>query len=420
VAAATLTLMLAPTSAAYQDLGALLANQAGVAQRWHDHLLASPFGTIHAATFSFPSPIGTTVPHPPVYALANFDPLDMTKPIATEPLGDGSAPLQFPKVNRRAKHDSYLARQREPMPPLPAVLNIALPAPDESDLALRPSFENGRFDPYTQYEFPEPIDQPQAEAQAEAQAPDAASGKSQKDSSRLFFGARPLAPSGGLEPWAPGEAPVVAALGRDPDLKQSALASRPTDEKPGESVIVKGEVTGEDARQRSPAERLKLSGKSREKWEKCLANAVYFEARGEPVRGQIAVAQVVMNRVFSPFYPKTVCGVVYQNAHRHNACQFTFACDGIPDIVTEPDAWIRATRIARDMLDGKLWMPEVGKSTHYHAYWVHPSWTGEMKRLYKLGVHSFYRPRAWGDGSAEPHWGDPKTTAEEAQALQKM
>ena len=96
--------MLAPTSAAYQDLSALLANQAGVAQRWHDHLLASPFGTIHAATFSFPSPIGTTVPHPPVYALANFDPLDMTKPIATEPLGDGSAPLQFPKVNRRAKH----------------------------------------------------------------------------------------------------------------------------------------------------------------------------------------------------------------------------------------------------------------------------------------------------------------------------
>jgi spore germination cell wall hydrolase CwlJ-like protein len=413
VIAATLAVTLAPTSAAYQDLGALLANQPGVAQRWHDHLIASPFGTIHAATFSFPSPVGTTVPHPPVYALANFDPLDVTKPIATEPLGDGSAPLQFPTVNRRAKRDSHLARQREPMPPLPPVLNIPLPSPDESDLALRPGFENGRFDPYTQYEFPEPLDQPGASGQA-------AESKPEKDSSRVFFGARPLAPSGGLEPWAPGEAPVVAALSGDPDLKQSALAPRLADEKPGESVAVKGEVTGEDARPKSPAERLKLTGKAREKSEKCLANAVYFEARGEPIRGQIAVAQVVMNRVFSPFYPKTVCDVVYQNAHRHNACQFTFACDGIPDIVTEPDAWIRATRIARDMLDGKLWMPEVGKSTHYHAYWVHPSWTGEMKRMYKLGVHTFYRPRAWGDGSDEPHWGDPKTTAEEAQALQKM
>ena len=66
----------------------------------------------------------------------------------------------------------------------------------------------------------------------------------------------------------------------------------------------------------------------------------------KPVRGQIAVAQVVMNRVFSPFYPNDVCGVVYQNANRHNACQFTFACDGIPDVVTEPDAWERAKRIA--------------------------------------------------------------------------
>jgi spore germination cell wall hydrolase CwlJ-like protein len=112
-----------------------------------------------------------------------------------------------------------------------------------------------------------------------------------------------------------------------------------------------------------------------------------------------------------------VCDVVYQNAHRHNACQFTFACDGIPDIVTEPDAWERAKRIARDMLDGKLWMPEVAKSTHYHAYWVHPSWVNEMKKLYKLGVHTFYRPRAWGDGSDEPTWGDAKATAEEAKRL---
>jgi spore germination cell wall hydrolase CwlJ-like protein len=110
--------------------------------------------------------------------------------------------------------------------------------------------------------------------------------------------------------------------------------------------------------------------------------------------------------------------VVYQNANRHLACQFTFACDGIPDIVTEPTAWRRATRIAKDMLDGKLWLTEVGKATHYHAYWVHPSWVHEMKKMYRLGVHTFYRPRAWGDGSDEPNWGgDPKATAALARQL---
>ena len=163
------------------------------------------------------------------------------------------------------------------------------------------------------------------------------------------------------------------------------------------SVAPKGEVTGAGKRPKTPAERLGLNGKERAKAEKCLAEAVYFESRGEPKRGQIAVAQVVMNRVFSGFYPNNVCGVVYQNAHRKLACQFTFACDGIPDKIDEPDMWEQAKEIARDMLDGKLWLPEIGHSTHYHAYWVHPSWVNEMRKLYKIGVHSFYRPRAWGD-----------------------
>jgi len=205
-------------------------------------------------------------------------------------------------------------------------------------------------------------------------------------------------------------------------MKLAALApaDKAGNDNGGESVANKGMITGPEARPKSPAERLGLAGKEREKQEKCLANAVYFEARGEPIRGQIAVAQVVLNRVFSPFYPKTVCGVVYQNAHRHLACQFTFACDGVPDVVTEPDAWLRAKRIAADMLDGKLWMPEVAKSTHYHASWVHPDWVNEMKRIYRLGVHTFYRPRAWGDGSNEPSWGDAKTTEAETKAIGKM
>jgi len=221
-----------------------------------------------------------------------------------------------------------------------------------------------------------------------------------------------------IAPWAVGEAPVVMAS-VDPDIKQSALAPpQPgADGNAGESVANKGEVSGVDQRPKSPAERLALSGPARAKAEKCLANAVYFESRDEPVRAQIAVAQVVMNRVFSPFYPNDVCGVVYQNANRHLACQFTFACDGIPDVVTEPAAWARPKHIARDMLDGKLWMPEVAKSTHYHDYWAHPNWVGEMKRMDRLGGLIFYRPRAWGDGSGEPIWGDAKTTAEEVKKI---
>jgi hypothetical protein len=67
--------------------------------------------------------------------------------------------------------------------------------------------------------------------------------------------------------------------------------------------------------------------------------------------------------------------------------------------------WEQAKQISRDMLDGKIWLAEVGHATHYHAYWVHPSWVHEMTRLYRLGVHTFYRPRNWGDGDDAPVWG---------------
>jgi len=127
------------------------------------------------------------------------------------------------------------------------------------------------------------------------------------------------------------------------------------------------------------------------------------------VRGQIAVAQVVLNRAFSGKYPDTVCGVVYQNKHRHLACQFTFACDNNADVIREPDMWDRAQKISKAMLDGRLWLPEVDKSTHYHAYWVRPSWVSEMKKMYKFGVHTFYR-RAPGRRQRRAELGQPRET----------
>jgi len=412
-----LVFALLPNSIGFQDLGALLLRQPGVAARAHRHVIASPFGTIHAATFSLPRPIGTAIPHPPLYALANFDPADIAGSIASQFLGDPTAPLQFPTVNRKSKRDSVLARPREPLPPLPPLPATEPAAPAQAGAPLKSDEAGDRFDPYSDYEFAAVRDEQLTSPEIEPALAENSPGR--KDGSRIYFGADPLAAvQEPITPWAPGEAPMVTASG-DRDLKQSALAPPLAGgaDNAGESIASKGEVTGVEQRPKSPAERLALTGKARAKAEKCLANAVYFEARGEPVRGQIAVAQVVMNRVFSPFYPNDICDVVYQNANRHLACQFTFACDGIPDVVTEPDAWTRAKRIARDMLDGKLWMPEVAKSTHYHAYWVHPDWVNEMKKIYKLGVHTFYRPRAWGDGSDEPIWGDAVSTAEEIKKM---
>jgi hypothetical protein len=414
-----LVFSLLPTTVAYQDLGALLVRQPGVSARARAHLIASPFGTIHAAMFSLPRPIGTAIPHPPVYALANFDPNDVTGSIASEYLGDPNAPLQFPTVNRRSKRDSLLSRQRQPLPPMPPVVLIEPVPQAQADAPLKSEDIGVRIDPYSDYEFASVPGAQVTPLEIDQSSPP------NKDGARIYFGADPLAAGEQpIKPWAPGEGPTVMAsrTSGDPDIKQSALGppGESGEGAAGESIASKGEVTGVDQRPKSPAERLGLSGASYGKSAKCLANAIYFEARGEAVRGQIAVAQVVLNRVFSPFYPNNVCDVVYQNANRHLGCQFTFACDGIPDVITEPDAWLRAERIARDMLDGKLWMPEVAKSTHYHAYWVHPDWVNEMKKIYKLGVHTFYRPRAWGDGSDEPSWGDPKETAKEVAKVEEL
>ncbi|SNY92441.1 Cell Wall Hydrolase [Cohaesibacter sp. ES.047] len=123
----------------------------------------------------------------------------------------------------------------------------------------------------------------------------------------------------------------------------------------------------------------------------CLANAIYFESRSEPEKGQIAVAQVVVNRVKNPTYPNSICGVVYQNQHKRNRCQFSFACDRIPDRVRSKKAWDTAWKIANQVVKQEVWLKEIGSSTHYHATYVHPRWARTMKRLDKIGLHIFYK-----------------------------
>lgn len=123
---------------------------------------------------------------------------------------------------------------------------------------------------------------------------------------------------------------------------------------------------------------------------RCLTEAIYFEARGEPVEGQAAVAEVILNRVDSPRHPDTVCAVVNQGTGRLHACQFSYTCDGQPETVTEPRAWQRAGKIARALLDGADRMLPRGV-THYHADYVDPFWASVYTQVAQVGAHVFYR-----------------------------
>jgi spore germination cell wall hydrolase CwlJ-like protein len=120
----------------------------------------------------------------------------------------------------------------------------------------------------------------------------------------------------------------------------------------------------------------------------CLTAAVYYEARGESREGQAAVAQVVLNRVRSAAFPKTVCGVVYQGAASH-ACQFSFACDGQASARHEAGAWDRAKAIADRALGGYV-MGAVGGATHFHVASLGAIWGGGMVRIAQVGQHIFY------------------------------
>ena len=126
----------------------------------------------------------------------------------------------------------------------------------------------------------------------------------------------------------------------------------------------------------------------------CLTQAVYYEAGFEPVEGRRAVAQVVLNRLRHPAFPKSVCGVVYQSNGR--VCQFTFVCDGALYRQPARDAWLRAEEIARAALSGFV-DTTVGEATHYHADYVAPRWAPLLGKVAQIGQHIFYRwPGAWG------------------------
>jgi hypothetical protein len=128
----------------------------------------------------------------------------------------------------------------------------------------------------------------------------------------------------------------------------------------------------------------------------CLTSAIYYEAGNEVSQGKRAVAQVILNRVRHPAYPKSICAVVYQGSERKTGCQFTFTCDGSLARRPARDRWNQARIIAIGAISGAV-EPSVGMATHYHAIYVMPYWAPSLDKVSQIGTHIFYRWKgAWG------------------------
>lgn len=200
--------------------------------------------------------------------------------------------------------------------------------------------------------------------------------------------------------------PAAAAITLD-KVQSETLAKMSTGE------IQDAVATGDSAVERNariPIERL-ASGKVRgftdipagspafATAEKCLTQAIYYEAANESLQGKRAVAQVVLNRLRHPAYPDSVCGVVYEGSHQA-VCQFSFTCDG--SLLRAPLAakWQESEEVARRALQGAT-EPSVGTATHYHADYVLPRWAFTLGKINQIDRHIFYRFRSdWGGNRA--------------------
>ncbi len=182
-----------------------------------------------------------------------------------------------------------------------------------------------------------------------------------------------------IEPASVNLSDTVDDKTKSPSLAKLAVAVKPDD-------IEKTFVLPKAEKQKIIAQR-----RVRLAEENCLARAVYFEARSESALGQMAVAKVILNRVKSPQYPNTICGVVYQGTQRRNSCQFSFACDGQPDDVKQPAAWAQAKSVAQRAIKGDMNLGSgMNTATSYHADYVTPRWAKTLRKVSRIGRHIFY------------------------------
>ncbi|UWR04329.1 cell wall hydrolase [Ruegeria conchae] len=199
---------------------------------------------------------------------------------------------------------------------------------------------------------------------------------------------------------------MAVAVGAAAVLPSLLFAERQNDEKPVE-LVARNELPAQNFRDyltlfkpRKAPEKVEISytkgwldqqpSANGDEHFRCLAEALYFEARGESVRGQFAVAEVIMNRVESGRFPDSLCGVIKQGTGKKYQCQFTYTCDGHKEVIHEKRAYERVAKVARAAIDGVAEEMTAG-ATHYHTKAVRPSWSRVYKETARIGVHIFYK-----------------------------
>ena len=177
------------------------------------------------------------------------------------------------------------------------------------------------------------------------------------------------------------------ALSVVPDANVSALATLPTASERGVMTSPTATVSTASV---GPADLGAMPAASGGAEWQCLAEALYFEARGETTKGIFAVGEVILNRVDSGNYPNTICGVVNQGTGRRYACQFTYTCDGNDERIGEPAAYARVGKVAKLLIEGAPRDLTAG-ATHYHTRAVSPRWARRFPQTAQIGSHLFYR-----------------------------
>jgi spore germination cell wall hydrolase CwlJ-like protein len=359
-----------PTATAFQDMASLISGSEAGASRWHAFLKPAAAGSVHQAEMQFADDHLTT---------GSIAGAGVDKPgIGTVALSGKSARLDArpdeERINRTEKR-SRIASVSTTAPPKAFTAGSIL---ERQSMILRPTlpgdiqmaFTKARFEgnqiQVAQVFYKKEIKKA-AKPKLSNMIAELADDKSVKISANAY------AP---VEPDYSTDSPFQSLLNLEPQKLESAIPVEPG----GHSWAAK----------------LLPESVHSAKEQRCLAAGVYFESRGESVKGQAAVAQVILNRVKNPAYPNSICGVVYQNENWRNRCQFSFACDGHKDRITEPEHWQKAQEVAQAVTDGTIWLPEVGSSTHYYADYVKPGWARRMQKMKKIGRHIFFRTRGGG------------------------
>jgi spore germination cell wall hydrolase CwlJ-like protein len=360
-----------PTVSARADLAGMLAGLDEGSSNWRMVLTNSPAGSIHQAELAFGNAGNES-------AMDGGMVLPDGRRVAFPSKEKGSDPkTDEERINRQDKKGRIVSVERM-QPPKDFTAGSIL---QRTTLIFRPEFDIPQSDLKTRTAF--------------VRDSDAAGGDNSVEMASVFSKEKPLVPNEGVPP-------ILASLVTNDgaDSLAAAYASPAPDyatTSPFDSILTKDpSASGRFVPKIGPKDHawaanvLPAEVFSPDE-QQCLATGIYFESRGESLRGQAAVAQVILNRVRNPAYPKTICGVVYQNEDWTNACQFSFACDKVKDKVNSPYHWQVARQVAMAVTAGKIWLPEVGSATHYHAVYVRPRWAAEMVKVGRIGMHIFYR-----------------------------